>query len=178
MATETKAKSNLDSLIKTTAPLIASASGTPFASMAKKILVGKVLGTEESKNDSEKKLEVALAAPSMEPLEKIQKAEEEFKANMEQLGVDLEKITAGDRADARAREITLKDKTPSRLAILYTSGFFIIIFFVMSFPLPQGSKDLINTLIGVVSAAQVGIIGYYFGSSSGSARKTELMGKQ
>jgi len=37
------------------------------------------------------------------------------------------------------------------------------------------SYALINTLFGIISAAQMSIICYYFGSSAGSARKSEMI---
>lgn len=165
------------SLVRTVAPSIASVFGTPLAGMAVSAVANAVLGPEEAKENPEKKLEAALAAANPELLQKIKQADQDFKLKMEQLGVDLEKVAAEDRASARAREIAVKDKTPQILAFSYTLGYFALLFVVMFHDLPDAAHDLLNTLIGVLSAAQVGIMTYYFGSSAGSARKTELLGK-
>lgn len=165
------------SLVRTVAPSIASVFGTPLAGMAVSAVANAVLGPEEAKENPEKKLEAALATANPELLQKIKQADQDFKLKMEQLGVDLEKVAAEDRASARAREIAVKDKTPQILAFSYTLGYFALLFVVMFHDLPDAAHDLLNTLIGVLSAAQVGIMTYYFGSSAGSARKTELLGK-
>ncbi len=166
------------SLVRTVAPTIASVFGTPLAGMAVKAVADAVLGPEEAKDNPEQKLQAALASASPEVLERIKKADQEFKLNMQKLGVDIEKIAAEDRASARAREIAVRDRTPQILAFSYTLGYFALLFVVMFHDLPDGAHDLLNTLIGVLSAAQVGIMTYYFGSSAGSARKTELLSKQ
>jgi hypothetical protein len=61
------------------------------------------------------------------------------------------------------------------LALITVAGFFGIILALFFFAIPQGNTDLLKTfgiaLISIVSA----VAGYYFGSSEGSARKTELM---
>jgi len=70
------------------------------------------------------------------------------------------------------------DQTPKTLAYIYTAGFFFLSMYVMMYGVAPESKDLVNTLVGILSAGQVGIMSYYFGSSSGSARKTEMMGRE
>mgnify|MGYP000944274789 FL=1 len=88
---------------------------------------------------------------------------------------DLEQIAAGDRASARQREATIKDKTPQILAYLVTLGFFgLLAFMCMSQP-PKGSETLLNIMVGSLGSAWIAIVSYYFGSSSGSERKTELL---
>ena len=70
------------------------------------------------------------------------------------------------------------DQTPKTLAYIYTAGFFFLSTYVIMYGVAPESKDLVNTLVGILSAGQVGIMSYYFGSSSGSARKTEMMGRE
>jgi hypothetical protein len=160
-------------LIGTVAPTIATAFGGPLAGMAtsavSKALLGKPDGTETEIADT--------IAKSTDPdiLLKIKQAEQEFAAKMKQLDIDVYKLDADDRANARAREIALKDWMPKVLALLYTVGYFIILGLMWKFPPPADSKDLINTLFGIISAAQMAIITYYFGSSAGSARKSEMI---
>jgi hypothetical protein len=40
---------------------------------------------------------------------------------------------------------------------------------------PSGARDALLVLIGGISSAFGSVIAYFFGSSSGSAQKTELM---
>ncbi len=69
-------------------------------------------------------------------------------------------------------------KTQDILAYIYTFGYFSFVAAASFYGVQESAKDLINTLIGILSAAQIGIIQYYFGSSQGSARKTELLKPQ
>lgn len=162
-------------LIGTVAPTIATALGGPLAGMATSAISKAVLGKEDGTQDEI----VATLEKSNNPdvLLKLKQAENDFAAKMQQLNVDLEKIAADDRASARAREIAVKDKTPTVLAYLYTFGYFAVLGWVFKFGVPENAKELVNILIGILSAAEVGIISYYFGSSSGSARKSEMIEK-
>lgn len=161
------------SIIGSVAPTIATALGGPLAGMAVSAVSKAVLDKPDA---SEAEIKDALAKSNdPEMLLKLKTAEQEFAAKMKQLDIDLEKIAADDRASARQREIAVKDSTPRNLAYLYTGGYFVMIGALFKFGIPEASKDLLNTLIGILSAAEVGIITYYFGSSAGSAKKSETM---
>ncbi len=82
---------------------------------------------------------------------------------------------AKDRADARAREIVVKDKLPAVLAIAVTCGFFAVLFLAFTRGVNDQSRDLANIMIGTLGTAWVSVITYYFGSSAGSAQKSELL---
>ncbi len=43
--------------------------------------------------------------------------------------------------------------------------------------LPHENRDPVNVVIGALGTAWISIIGYYFGTSAGSMRKTELLAK-
>jgi len=64
---------------------------------------------------------------------------------------------------------------PLFLVIATTFGFFSLIAKISFQEVPQGSKDIAFAMIGSIGAAWTGVVGYYFGSSSGSAKKTDLM---
>lgn len=161
------------SIVGSVAPTIATALGGPFAGMAVSAISKAVLGKQDA---TEAEVGEALARSSdPEILLKLKTAEQEFAEKMKQLDIDLEKIAADDRASARQREAAVKDTTPRNLAYLYTGGYFVMMAALFKFGVPEDSRDLLNTLIGILSAAEVGIITYYFGSSAGSAKKSEMM---
>ena len=92
----------------------------------------------------------------------------------EQVAMDLAKqayaeleLEVKDRDSARKREMETKDQTPSQLAWFYTIGYFANIYLVWKYGVNQNVHDLFLMLEGVMTAAQVAIIQYYFGSSSG-----------
>lgn len=74
----------------------------------------------------------------------------------------------------------LHDKTAKHLAYGVSIGFFLLVgglLVVAGFKvqIDGGAKDLLFTLLGVVATAWANIIGYYFGSSAGSAQKSKTI---
>ena len=63
------------------------------------------------------------------------------------------------------------------LALLTTLGFFALLALMIFHPIPEMSKETLGIMTGTLGTAWVNIISYYFGSSSGSATKTEIMAK-
>ncbi len=73
-------------------------------------------------------------------------------------------------------EIELPGLTlPMFLAVATTIGFFALLAKICLYEVPSGSKEIAFAMIGSVSTAWTGIVGYYYGSSAGSAKKTEIM---
>jgi hypothetical protein len=77
-----------------------------------------------------------------------------------------------DRANARAREIALRDNTPRNLAYFMTGLVALIALVAMFRGMPQDTltAQIIVTIVGGWLAA----ITYYFGSSAGSKAKDQL----
>jgi hypothetical protein len=171
-------KADWKSIVGSVAPTIATALGGPLAGMAVSAISQAVLGKPDA---SETDVANAVAkANSPETLTKLKEAENTFALKMKELDINVEKIAAEDRASARTREIALKDKTPRNLAYGYTIGYFIVLALIVcqGDKIAAGVKDLVNILLGILSAAQMAIVTYYFGSSSGSAKKSEMLDQQ
>lgn len=161
------------SIVRSVAPTIASALGGPLAGMAVSAISQALLGKADG---SESEVAAAIAKtnnPDM--LLKLKQAENDFAAKMKQLDVDLEKIAADDRANARQREAALRDKTPTILAYVYTIGYFVVLSVVWGSEVAANTRETFNILLGILSAAEIGIITYYFGSSAGSSRKSDTI---
>jgi hypothetical protein len=111
---------------------------------------------------------------------KLKELDAQFELQMKQLGFEniaqLEEIAAADRASARAREVSVKDHTPKILAYSVTGGFFTLLYVMAFHSVPDATKDILMIMIGSLGTAWAGLISYYFGSSAGSARKTDLLG--
>lgn len=92
---------------------------------------------------------------------------------------ELEMLKENDAntADARAREIAVKDKTPMVLAYTITGGFFGLLAIMIFHILPNANQTLLNVMVGSLGTAWIGIVNYYFGSSQGSAKKSETIEK-
>lgn len=142
-------------------------------------LPGKVDGTVESIGNA-----VAALTGNADAMLALKKADEEYALQMQAAGFkqiqDMEALAVQDRESARNREIQVKDNTPKILAYLYASGFFITlaaeIWIAISGkiinPLAEKSIDL---LLGVLVGMVLGTKEYYFGSSAGSEKKSDLL---
>jgi len=163
------------SLVGSIAPTIATALGGPFAGIAVKKIAGTLLGDESA---SQSDIELALASASPDDLLKLKEADNTFKLDMEKLGVDLEKIASDDRANARQREIQTKDNAPKILATVVVVGFFAALYTIAFVDIPSGAEQPVSILLGALTAMLTQVGNYYFGSSAGSARKSELLGSR
>ena len=82
-----------------------------------------------------------------------------------------------DRASARARETVVKDLTPALIAGAIIAGFFSIVWYMLLYTVPVESQRILDMMLGALMTSFTGIIAYYFGSSSSSAVKHNLIEK-
>jgi Kef-type K+ transport system membrane component KefB len=61
------------------------------------------------------------------------------------------------------------------LGALIVLTFFTVGILLILFPIPSGSESSVNNWLGVTFTAFTFVVGFFFGSSLGSARKTEIM---
>ncbi len=66
-------------------------------------------------------------------------------------------------------------KVQAAIAFIVILGFFGAIWFVTRGGVDASMRDALLILIGALGAAFGAVVNYYFGSSSGSASKTELL---
>ncbi|MDP1832256.1 MAG: hypothetical protein Q8K67_09370 [Geothrix sp.] len=165
-------------LVKSIAPTIGTALGGPLGGVAGMALT-KALGLGEESAKDDDALAAAVQGASPDQLMSLKKADQDFALQMQKLGFEniqaLEAIAAGDRANAREREIKTQDWTPKTLGIAITLGFFGLLYFLLRHEPPAGSRDILNIMLGSLGSAWIGVVSYYFGSSAGSARKTEIL---
>lgn len=156
-------------VIAAVAPTVGTALGGPFGALAGG-LVAKALGAGD-----EKAVEAAIASGDPDALLKLKQAEQEFTVRMEELGIQREQLVFDDRSNARAREAQVKDRTPAHLAYAITIGFFGTLAFMLIHGKPETGGDALLVMLGSLGTAWAGVIAYYFGSSTGSDRKTEAL---
>lgn len=148
------------------APVLARAVGGPVGAAALGVISG-VLGIEPSEDALEKKV----ASLTPDDLLKLKDAERQFVVKMRELEIDVEKIDAEDRANARAREIATKDWTTRAIAITVMLLFAVTVGGLMRIEIPATNRDAVNQILGILYAAVVSVLSYYFGSSAGSRAK-------
>lgn len=125
-------------------------------------------------------------------LDQDQKVKEEFQALSaedqmkfwqfkSQFVLEMAKVEAQDLADARARQIAMAGKGDWLMNVV---GLTVVVAFLLLETMqlidPNKYKDnaQITHLTAIVEAAMFAVIGFYFGASLGSRRKTELMAEQ
>lgn len=155
--------------LSTIAPTLATCLGGPLAGMAV-TAVSKALGIapEEVQNViSSGKLDAAQVAA-------IQMAELELKKQAQSMNLDFAKLVAEDKKSARDMQIATKSWLPSVLAVLIIGGFGTVTALkVMGYAVAADPtvQDLLTTLRdGVIL-----VLSFYFGSSSGSQAKDQLL---
>ncbi len=61
------------------------------------------------------------------------------------------------------------------LAIVLVVGIFVLLGVLIIHEIPDANKDLLNMVVGAIIVSFATVIGYFFGSSKGSADKNELL---
>lgn len=159
-------------LLKQVAPVLGTAIGGPFGALAG-TAIKAVLGLAEDADETI--MAKALEKATPEQLTAIKEADNRFRESMRKLDVDILKLDAEDRASARQRETSLRDWIPGTLAVVVTVCFFGLLGWLMYKSPPEGSKDILNIMLGALGAAWASIVAYYFGSSAGSAKMRETL---
>lgn len=157
--------------VKGIAPTIAGLLGTPAAGVAVEALIKAFDGDD----GAVKAIQDGTRQLSSDDIARIKLAEIAAKQRTEEIGLSLESLSVDDRKSARERQASVRDSVPSILAYAVTIGFFGILGYSITNGLPDNQGLVL--LIGSLGTAWTGIMAYYFGSSAGSARKTEMMGK-
>jgi hypothetical protein len=156
-------------VLETVAPTIAMTIGGPFGPIAA-AAIHAALGTTDQKS-----AEAALISATPDQLLALKTAEENFLVQMEKLGIDKERLAVDDTANARAREIAVRDATPKILAYGTTVGFFLALLGLNLMPIPAENRATIYSMVGSLGTVWILVMGYYFGSSRGSDDKTKVI---
>ena len=154
------------------APTIASALGGPLAGMAVSAL-GSLFGID-AKADPDG-LTQAVLSMSPDIAAKVRVADQEFAAKMKQLDIDVIALEAKDRDSARNMQIQTRDKTPRVVAAAIIAGFFGLVSLMAFRDIPVANHDVLLILVGTLAACVSSVVGFYFGSSSGSQAKDSII---
>jgi hypothetical protein len=164
--------SKIGGLLGQIAPTIATAIGGPVAGMAVKALAGALGLSQDASSDD---VQTALMNATPEQLAAVKKIDADFKVQMKELDIDLERIAAGDRDSARNMQMQTNDWIPRAMAIMVTFGFFGILTWLLTKGVPPTGSETLIYMLGALGTAWTGIVQFYFGSSAGSKAKTDAM---
>ncbi len=118
-------------------------------------------------------LEQALALATPEQLAAVRRADQAFAATMREHDLDELRIAAEDRMSARQRQVRARDRMPGYIATCVMVGFFGILTAMIFVVIPDTAHDPLMIMLGALGTLVTQVGAYYFGSSAGSARKTE-----
>jgi len=164
--------SKIGGLLGQIAPTIATAIGGPVAGMAVKALAGALGLTQDASADD---IQTAMMNATPDQLAAIKKVDADFKVQMKELDIDLERIAAGDRDSARNMQMRTSDWIPRAMAIMVTFGFFGILTWLLTKGVPPTGSETLIYMLGALGTAWTGIVQFYFGSSAGSKAKTDAL---
>lgn len=160
--------------LATVAPTIATALGGPVAGMAAKVACD-ALGIE---GNDEAALEAAVASGDPEVLVKLKQAENDFKVELKRLGIEEKKLDVQDRGSARelakARGIIVQALLTGVFVVLFS--WLLALIFTGEEVVHPTMRDIANFLLGTLTGGLIQILNFWFGSSEGSKRKTNMVG--
>jgi len=167
-----KTRGKIKNAIAKAAPGLAYALGGPLAGAAVTQLSRAIFGEG---GEDESALADALENAGPEQLIALERAEQEFQLALRQASVEEMRIDAGDRANARERQLKMHDWTPSALGAMVILGFFVVLGVMVAKKLPAGAETEFSIMLGALATMTAAVVNYFFGSSAGSREKTRLI---
>ena len=160
------------SVIGVVAPTLATALGGPLAGLAVESL-GKVMGMDQPTVD---KVKDAFAQGQLtgDQIAQLKQAEIALQLRMRELDISEQQLYAGDRDSARKMQMATQSIWPGLLSAVTTLAVLGVIGARMTgLALPEDSTTI--QLIGSLTTGWGLCLSYWFGTTRGSAQKTELL---
>ena len=154
------------------APTIASALLGPLGGVAVAGL-GKIFGLDSATTASVTK---AIADGKITPdqMAEIKKLEIQFQQHESELGFRFSELEFKDKDSARQMQIATNSSTPTVLTYMVTCGFFGILGWML-WDIKVIDSPPLMIMLGSLGTAWTGCISYWFGTTSGSIAKTNLL---
>ena len=185
---------DLKSAISTVAPVLASMLGGPLAGTAVTALESAFGLSPGAGVDG---ITQVVQSGNMTPdiIANVRAADQKHAEIMSQQGIDVQRMNTDfktaivdaeikDRDSARQREISVKDRTPAKLAYMIIGGFFAVsigqLVGLMFFPdyaakIPSQGWLLIGNISGYLAAEAKAAASYYFGTTQASNDKNDML---
>ena len=156
--------------LKSIAPTIATAMGGPLAGMAVEA-ISKAIGVDPSKVQET----INSGKMTADQIASLQTAELALKARAQEMGLDFEKLAVADRTSARQMQMTTGSFVPPLLSVLVVVAWATIQYFLLTHVIDPTMRELIARVLGTLDGALMLVLSFYFGSSSGSQAKDQLL---
>ena len=159
--------------LKTIAPMVGTALGGPLGGAAAAFIADK-LGIESKTVEAVSKvLNDGKLTP--EQIVSVKQAEVEFQKFLESNKIKLEEIAAADRGGARDMLKTTRSYVPATLTFGITIGYFVVLIGMMLKMFEVADSQVMLIMLGQLGTAWGVTIAFWFGTTSGSKDKTEML---
>ena len=156
--------------LKSIAPTIATALGGPLAGMAVEA-ISKAIGVDPSKVQET----INSGKMTADQIASLQTAELALKARAQEMGLDFEKLAVADRTSARQMQMTTNSFVPPLLSVLVVVAWATIQYFLLTHVIDPSMRELVARVLGTLDGALMLVLSFYFGSSSGSQAKDQML---
>ena len=165
----------IGAILKQIAPTLLAGFGGPAGALVASI-AKKAMG-DESMTDDALQQAVEVAAGNAEGVAKLRQVEADLTKFELDHELSLTQAADADRANARSREMSLRDSMPAIVFYMTSLGFFgvLALLFFKGMPAADGGKEVILIMVGALGGAWGSAVAYFVGSSAGSKAKTELL---
>jgi hypothetical protein len=161
--------------LKRLAPTVATALGGPLAGAAVSA-IGGILGAPDATVDSIGKV-ISDGQLTPEHLAELRKLEAEYQNNEKERGFRYAELAFRDRDSARAASVSGGTQKMlfwmSIVLLALTLGTEVAVLFY-GYP-PHTSDIVVGRVLGLMDAVALMVLSYWYGTSSGSAQKTQLL---
>ncbi len=167
---------SIKNIVGKVAPLLGNAI-LPGVGGAAGSILAEALGVENTSEAIDARVQNLTA----EDVLKIKEAASKHEERLLEIAAERDKLYLADTASARWREVELTKATGKREYNLYVLawtvvvGFFALMGMMMRAEMPQVNVGPINQLFGALAAGFGLVLGYFFGSSKGSADKNAII---
>ena len=157
--------------LKAIAPTVVTALGSPLAGMA-------LAAVSKTLNIAPEEVQDVLNSNKLtaEQVASIQIAELELKKQAQSMNIDFEQLAVADRKSARDMQVATKSYLVPLLAVIIVTSFVGVVVSTLA-GFSTIDSVMAGTLIGYLSAKADQVLSFFFGSTAGSQRKTELLSK-
>lgn len=159
--------------LKTLAPLLGTALGGPLGGAAASFIADKLGVSEKTVEAVSKVLNDGKLTP--EQIVSVKQAEIEFQKFLKSNNIKLEEIHAADRDSARDLLKTTRSYVPATLTFGITAGYFVVLIGMMLKWFQVSDSQVMLIMLGQLGTAWGVTIAFWFGTTKGSADKTEML---
>ena len=161
-------------VLKSLAPTVASALGGPLAGTAI-TAIGSLLGVSEP---TKAKIEEAFVNGQLtgEQIAGLKQLEMKLKAEEQDRGFKYAELEYKDRADARNMAVQTGAKTPAVLTWLIVAIVLSLEGYILFNGTPERVSEIVmGRILGTLDMCLITVLSYWFGTTYGSSRKTDML---